>query len=170
MPRFAILHESPLTPQPTSHALAEISTEKCKLAVAVVNGPTLVEDTSLCYNALGGLPGPYIKWFLDKTGHEGLNNLLAAYTDKSAYSQCVFSLQMSPDDEPITFVGRCEGTIVPAAGPTDFGWDPIFAPDGEGGLTFAQIAKARKNVISHRAKALEKVRAFLPTLLRKAAP
>ena len=30
-------------------------------------------------NALGGLPGPYIKWFLEKTGHEGLNNMLAAY-------------------------------------------------------------------------------------------
>ena len=39
----------------------------------------MVEDTSLCFNALGGLPGVYIKWFLEKTGHEGLNNLLAAY-------------------------------------------------------------------------------------------
>jgi len=38
--------------------------------------------TRECAQALGGLPGPYIKWFLDKTGHEGLNNLLAAYEDK----------------------------------------------------------------------------------------
>lgn len=28
----------------------------------------MVEDTSLCFNALQGLPGPYIKWFLDKLG------------------------------------------------------------------------------------------------------
>ena len=34
---------------------------------------------------------PYIKWFLEKTGHTGLNNLLAAYEDKSAYAQCIFS-------------------------------------------------------------------------------
>lgn len=37
----------------------------------------MVEDTSLCYNALGGLPGVYIKWFLEKLGHDGLNKLLA---------------------------------------------------------------------------------------------
>ena len=45
----------------------------------LLRGPTLVEDTSLCYNALKGLPGPYCKWFLDKLGHEGLNKMLAGY-------------------------------------------------------------------------------------------
>lgn len=33
--------------------------------------PVMVEDTCLCFHALGGLPGPYIKWFLQKLGHEG---------------------------------------------------------------------------------------------------
>ena len=54
----------------------EISRQKCELAVKEVGGPVMVEDTSLCFNALGGLPGPYIKWFLEKTGHTGLNNLV----------------------------------------------------------------------------------------------
>ena len=61
-----------------------------------VKGPVMCEDTSLCYHALKGLPGPaflcllwskelrcwlgpYIKWFLEKLGHEGLNKLLAGY-------------------------------------------------------------------------------------------
>ena len=39
----------------------EISAEKCKLAAAEVGGAVMVEDTSLCFNALNGLPGPYIK-------------------------------------------------------------------------------------------------------------
>ena len=39
----------------------EVSKEKCRLAAKEVNGPVMVEDTSLCYNALGGLPGVYIK-------------------------------------------------------------------------------------------------------------
>lgn len=30
----------------------------------------MVEDTCLCFNALKGLPGPYIKWFLQKLGRE----------------------------------------------------------------------------------------------------
>jgi inosine/xanthosine triphosphate pyrophosphatase family protein len=40
--------------------------EKAKLAAKEVNGPVLIEDTSLCFNALGGLPGVYIKWFYEK--------------------------------------------------------------------------------------------------------
>jgi Ser/Thr protein kinase RdoA (MazF antagonist) len=39
----------------------DVSREKCKLAVQEVKGPVIVEDTSLCFNALGGLPGVYIK-------------------------------------------------------------------------------------------------------------
>jgi inosine triphosphate pyrophosphatase len=35
--------------------------EKAKLAAEEVGGPIMCEDTSLCFNALGGLPGPYIK-------------------------------------------------------------------------------------------------------------
>ncbi|CAM6041046.1 unnamed protein product [Sphagnum compactum] len=136
----------------------DISKEKARLAAREIGGPVLVEDTCLCFNALKGLPGPYIKWFLLKTGHEGLNNLLAAYEDKSAYALCVFSLALGPDSEPITFSGRTEGKIVPARGPNDFGWDPVFQPDGYD-LTFAEMQKEEKNEISHRRRALDKVKA-----------
>ncbi|OAE22574.1 hypothetical protein AXG93_731s1170 [Marchantia polymorpha subsp. ruderalis] len=112
-----------------------------------------------------------LKWFLQKTGHEGLNNLLAAYEDKSAYALCVFSLALGPDAEPLTFSGRTEGKIVPARGPGDFGWDPVFQPDGYDltyaystfvkflvSSTFAEMKKEDKNKISHRRRALDKVR------------
>ncbi|XP_074381225.1 uncharacterized protein LOC141723330 [Apium graveolens] len=39
------------------------------------------------------------KWFLQKIGHEGLNNMLLAYEDKSAYALCVFSLALGPNEE-----------------------------------------------------------------------
>ena len=57
-----------------------IAAEKAALAARQIGGPTLVEDTSLCFNALGGLPGPYVKWFLEKTGHDGLYNMLSPRT------------------------------------------------------------------------------------------
>ncbi|XP_057489776.1 inosine triphosphate pyrophosphatase isoform X1 [Actinidia eriantha] len=135
----------------------EISKEKARLAAKEVNGPVLVEDTCLCFNALKGLPGPYIKWFLQKIGHEGLNNLLMAYEDKSAYALCVFSLALGPEIEPITFMGKTPGKIVPPRGPNDFGWDPIFQPDGYD-QTYAEMPKEEKNKISHRARALAQVR------------
>ncbi|CAA6662584.1 unnamed protein product [Spirodela intermedia] len=148
----------------------EISKEKARLAAIQVNGPVLVEDTCLCFNALNGLPGPYIKWFLEKTGHEGLNNILKAYEDKSAYAMCIFSLALGPTTEPMSFCGKTH-SITDAGvfffffredrsspGATDFGWDPIFQPDGHD-QTYAEMAKDEKNRISHRSKALALVRA-----------
>ena len=49
----------------------EITRQKCQEAARAIGGPVLIEDTCLCFNALGGMPGPYIKWFLDKLGPAG---------------------------------------------------------------------------------------------------
>ena len=130
-----------------------VAAAKCRAAAAALAGPALTEDTSLCFAALGGLPGVYVKWFLEACGPAGLHTLLAGHADKAAYAQCIFAYAPGPGAEPTLFVGRCPGTIVPPAGPADFGWDPIFLPDGHA-QTFAQMDKAVKNSISHRAKAL----------------
>ena len=82
------------------------------LVLLQVGGPTISEDTSLCFNALDGLPGVYIKWFLSSLGHEGLNNMLAAYDDKSAYAQCVFALTAGPNRPVFTFVGRVRWVVM----------------------------------------------------------
>ena len=72
----------------------------------------------------------YRKWFLNSIGHEGLNNLLAAYDDKSAKAVCTFAYSPGPGHEPLLFQGVTEGKIVPARGPANFGWDPIFEYQG----------------------------------------
>lgn len=137
----------------------DVSIAKCKLAAEEINGPVIVEDTSLCFNALGGLPGVYIKWFLEKTGHDGLNNIIASYDDKSAYAQCIFCYSEGPGSEPISFIGRSHGKIVPSRGPANFGWDPIFEADGFD-KTFAEMTKEEKNSISHRGRSLEKLKEY----------
>jgi inosine triphosphate pyrophosphatase len=86
--------------------------------------------------------------------------MLAGFEDKTAYAQCIFAYTPGPGVEPITFVGRTPGRIVPARGPTDFGWDPVFQPDGHDG-TYAELDKAVKNGISHRYRALDKLRTYL---------
>jgi Ham1 family len=48
-----------------------IAKNKALLAAQLANGPCLVEDTSLCFTALGGMPGPYIKWFQETLKSEG---------------------------------------------------------------------------------------------------
>ncbi|KAF7473581.1 Hypothetical predicted protein [Marmota monax] len=85
----------------------EISIQKCQEAARQVQGPVLVEDTCLCFNALGGLPGPYIKWFLEKLKPEGLYQLLTGFEDKSAYALCTFALSTGEPSEPVRlFRGR----------------------------------------------------------------
>lgn len=70
------------------------------------------------------------KWFMKSIGHEGLNNLLAAYEDKTAKAVTTFAYSAGPGHEPLLFQGVTEGKIVPARGPTHFGWDPIFEYEG----------------------------------------
>ncbi|XP_071983760.1 inosine triphosphate pyrophosphatase [Engystomops pustulosus] len=135
----------------------EISIQKCKEAARQVQGPVIVEDTCLCFNALGGLPGPYIKWFLDKLKPEGLHRMLAGFEDKSAYALCTFAYSTGQPDEPVLlFRGKTLGQIVSPRGPRDFGWDPCFQPDGFE-QTYAELPKEVKNSISHRYRALKEM-------------
>jgi inosine triphosphate pyrophosphatase len=141
----------------------EISKQKCLLAVAQIKGPCMVEDTALCFNALKGLPGPYIKWFLEAVHHDGLNRMLAGFDDKTAYALCIFSYTDGVGQPIHTFSGRTEGRIVPARGASGFGWDAVFEPvEGEGhGKTYGEMSKEEKNAISHRSKALALLRLHL---------
>ena len=68
-----------------------------------------------------GLPGPYIKWFIESLGSEGLPKLLNTFEDKSAYAQCVVSFSLGVGHEVVTFVGNCDGDIVVPHGAYGFG-------------------------------------------------
>jgi inosine triphosphate pyrophosphatase len=134
--------------------------EKCRVASEKVDDSVIVEDTSLCFNALCGLPGPYIKWFEDKIGLDGLNNLLMAYEDKSAYVKCIFAYTEGKGKKIHLMTGITNGTIVSPRGKNNFGWDPIFMPEGYT-ETFAEMDSNTKNLISHRYKALQILNKFL---------
>jgi inosine triphosphate pyrophosphatase len=61
-----------------------VSRLKCKSGYEIIKGPVVVEDTCLCFDALNGLPGPYIKWFLKSVGPSGLHKMLKGFDDHSA--------------------------------------------------------------------------------------
>lgn len=138
----------------------EISRLKCKEAARIVQGPVIVEDTCLCFNALKGLPGPYIKWFLDKLGPEGLHTLLAGWEDKSAYAVCTFAYSPGGEnDDVILFQGKTLGKIVEPKGSGDYGWGPCFQPDGCE-KTYGEMSREEKNKVSHGYKALDKLKTY----------
>lgn len=139
---------------------AEIVEEKLKIALEKAEGPLIVEDTSLCFNALEGLPGPYIKHFMVKLKPEGLYKMLSSFDDKGGYAQCIFGLAKNKDSELKIFTGQTQGTIVYPRGPNNFGWDPIFQPENHN-QTYAEMDKDLKNSLSHRSKALSNLIKFI---------
>ena len=148
---------------------------KGKLKIALeksknLKGPILVEDTSLCFNAYGGLPGPYIKYFLKAIKQEGLYKMACVFDDHSAYAQSIFGLQKGENEEPNLFIGKTEGEIVFPRGQKNFGllgWDPCFKPNCSN-KTYAEMEEDEKNKISHRGKSskalidwLKKIKIYL---------
>lgn len=98
-------------------------------AYDTIKKPVLVEDVSLGYDALGGLPGPYIKWFIDIAGGEACCRLLDGFDDRGAEAICTFGYF---DGERMEFFqNRAKGTIAEhPRGENGFGWDLIFINDG----------------------------------------
>ena len=94
----------------------------------------------------------------------GLHKMLDGFEDKSAYAVCIFGYSCGEPEAPVQlFPGRCMGAIVEPRGPTDFGWDPCFQPDGFT-QTYAEMPKETKNGISHRGNAMALLKDFLKEL------
>jgi inosine triphosphate pyrophosphatase len=147
----------------------EVAILKAKEAARQINGPVLIEDVSLCFNAFKGLPGVYIKWFVDKLGNEDVSKLLDSFDDKSAYAQCIYAYCEGPSSTPITFIGRVNGKIVRPRGTQGFGWDPIFQTDGYD-KTNAEMDTEKRLSINARYHALMIVKKFFaenPTKLSR---
>ncbi|CAL4137066.1 unnamed protein product, partial [Meganyctiphanes norvegica] len=133
----------------------EISRKKCEAASEIIRGPVIVEDTCLCFNALGGMPGPYIKWFLEKLKPEGLHKLLHGFEDKTAEAVCTFAYSSgNPKDE---LARRASQNAI--AGPRASQRFGCFCTKGYD-QTYAELDGTIKNSISHRRRALDSLREF----------
>ena len=147
----------------------------------------LADDSGLEVDALNGAPGVHSARFaaLDKSenSRDADNNakLLRLLKNvpaekRTARFRCVIALVPVPEQkiesaspvcfadefEPHLFDGACEGRIqFSASGHGGFGYDPLFVP---GGFTqsFAELGEDVKNELSHRAKALAKLKVFFP--------
>jgi XTP/dITP diphosphohydrolase len=84
---------------------------------------------------------------------------LQGETNRQAQFRTVFCL--IEDGKHLFFEGKVAGAIATEPrGSAGFGYDPLFVPTGEE-LSFAQMTVADKNKISHRARAVEALMAYL---------
>jgi XTP/dITP diphosphohydrolase len=130
--------------------------EKALTAFAHAGRPVVVEDTGLYLDALRGLPGAFVRWFLATIGPAGICNLIPPGVDRGARARTAVALCDGETVEIMT--GEVSGVIVAdPRGNRGFGWDPIFQPAGTT-RTFAEMDRAEKNAFSMRRQALERLR------------
>lgn len=123
------------------------------------------DDTGLEVEALDGAPGVYSARYGGNGGHdsEANMNLLLENLKKKANRKARFRTVISfiEQGQEHFFEGIVEGEITTEKrGDSGFGYDPIFRPKGYE-QTFAELGADVKNGISHRARAVEKLCAYL---------
>ncbi|MCL6583963.1 MAG: XTP/dITP diphosphatase [bacterium] len=144
----------------------ENAVKKAKAVVEHFGQPVLAEDSGLEVDALGGEPGIHSARYAGEGASDEANNqkLLAALSgvpasQRGARYRCTLVL-MFPQGEVYSWEGTFEGRITCAPrGEGGFGYDPLFFVP-EYGKTLAELGDEIKNKISHRARALAKLRKF----------
>ena len=125
---YPVTHKKVNLDEIQSLDLQKIVQHKIKQAKEHVTGPLFVEDVSLEFAALGGLPGPFIKWFMEAMSLQDIVNLVKD-TDRSATARCVFGY--FDGEKEYYFEGSHKGSVpLEPAGKNGYGWDPIFIPEG----------------------------------------
>ena len=145
----------------------ENSKKKAVEIAKFLNMITIADDSGLCVDALNGEPGVYSARYSgtgdDLKNNEKLIENLKGLENRKAKFVSVITLA-KPNGETFSFEGEILGEIVDnPRGNTGFGYDPHFYVE-EYQKTLAQLPEL-KNKISHRAKALEKLKKELKNIL-----
>ena len=142
----------------------ENSEKKAREIMELCGEITIADDSGLMVDALGGAPGVISARFAGEDGNDFKNNekllkLLADVTPENRTARFVSVITMIyPNGKKIVARGECEGHIIyQEKGTNGFGYDPLFVPYGFD-RTFAELSSAEKNIISHRAIALQNLR------------
>lgn len=135
---------------------------------------TLADDSGLCIDALGGAPGVRSARYADTDEARRAKVLLGLRGvpefRRGAHFFCAMALAAPGGRQIYRAEGRVDGRIgQEARGTNGFGYDPIFLPNEAGNRTLAELDSASKNALSHRGRALARLRPLLERLARDGA-
>jgi len=156
-------------PDETGLTFRENALIKAAEISSFTNLPVLADDSGLCVKALQDKPGIHSARYAgtQATDTDNIQKLLfelQGVSDRTAAFVACICLY-NQNELPIFFEGRCEGIILnEPSGGAGFGYDPVFKPQNYS-FSFAELGENIKNQISHRAKALEKVKNYIFTNL-----
>jgi len=135
------------------------------------NQIAIADDSGLCVDCLGGKPGVRSARFATPSTSDNLCRKLlgvmrGCLANRWASFVCVIAVKY-PSGKIKTVKGVCIGKIIEERrGEQGFGYDPVFVPTGYK-KTFAEMKPATKNRLSHRGRALKKIKALLAKSSKK---
>lgn len=136
---------------------------KAEAVVRLTGLPALSDDSGLEVEALNGAPGVYSARYSGGTSKDN-NALLLKNMEGKSDRRCRFVTVIVlkfPDGREIAARGETTGTLLDEErGEGGFGYDPLFLSD-DLGVTFAEASPEEKNAVSHRGRALSKLRKIL---------
>jgi non-canonical purine NTP pyrophosphatase (RdgB/HAM1 family) len=143
-------------PELQAETVAEVALAKAKAAYVQLGRPVIVEDAGVELLALGGFPGPFIKYWEKLGGLSSICRAADGLGDRRIRAVCALGICSAQGSEVV--VGAVDGLLsLQPRGHFGFGWDAIFVPNGEG-RTFGEMTPAEKDARSHRRKAWELLR------------
>jgi len=163
------LHDIPPLPEVVEDGTTfqENAVKKARETAIATGYWCLADDSGLVVDALNGQPGIYSARFAGAEASDADNNqkLLDLMEDmdetkRNARFVCCMALS-SPAGETLVVEDNCEGIILrQPVGEQGFGYDPLFMPQGYN-QSMAQLSRQEKNLISHRGKALNRIKPIL---------
>lgn len=150
----------------TGHTFIDNASQKSYFILNNYHTDCFSDDSGLEVDALNGEPGVYSARYSGSRDPETNLQLVLKkmknMENRTARFKCVISLLLNGQEH--IFEGSVEGVITQVrSGSAGFGYDGIFQPGGYD-MTFADMTSEEKNKISHRAKAVEELVAFLNSL------
>jgi XTP/dITP diphosphohydrolase len=145
----------------------ENALKKAELTARITGEVSVADDSGLEITYLGQRPGVFSARYAGPDAGDEENNLKVLKElegiplfERGARFVCALAIY-SPDGKWDWVEGECKGLIIDSfRGENGFGYDPLFlVPDL--GKTFAELSQEEKNRISHRARAMEKLRPLL---------
>lgn len=153
-------------------SFTENALEKARFYAKYFGKLTLADDSGLEVESLKGLPGIYSARYAGEKASSQENNrkLLreirgVPISKRGARFKCIIAMK-SPEGREAIAEGTCQGRIgFKERGRRGFGYDPLFILSKDG-KTMAELSLEEKNRVSHRGKALRKLKKMIPAFVR----
>lgn len=160
---FQLPHQSIDLEEIQSLDMEGVIAHKAKQAYAIIAQPVLVDDVTMWFDELDGLPGPFIKFFVGaKNGAENLCRMADGLPSRRATARAYFGLY---DGKKMTILhGEIRGEIANHPQGNNgfaYGWDKVFCPDGYGGRTRADLTQSEYDKVYRQIRPISALQSLL---------